>query len=80
MCESGASFLFVHSESESTKSQPPEPVFVNLLSSQESIPILAGRYDNPICRSSPLAYIGWQNRFLRNRFLGSINVYKYGLS
>ncbi len=32
------------------------------------------RYDNPICRTGPPSYIGWQNRFL-----GFINVYKYGL-
>jgi hypothetical protein len=32
---------------------------------------LAGQYDNPIWRSGPSGYIGW--------FLGSINVYKYGL-
>jgi hypothetical protein len=33
------------------------------------------RYYNPTCRTGPPGYIGW-----RNRFLGSINVYKYGLS
>ncbi len=44
--------------------------FVNLLSSliidivQESIPSLAGRYDNHICRTSHIGYIGWQSRFL----------------
>ncbi len=37
-------------------------------------PPLAGRYDNPICVAGPTGYIG-----LRNRFLGSINFYKYGL-
>ncbi len=56
---------------------------------------LAGRYDNPIpprflapidflkipalndkqgCRTGPPGYIGW-----RNRFLGSLNVSKFGL-
>ncbi len=36
-----------------------EPVFVNLLGSQESIPSLAavaGRYENPICRTSSPGY------------------------
>ncbi len=35
---------------------------------------LAGRYANPICRSRTPGYTGW-----RNRFLGSLNVYKYWL-
>ena len=35
---------------------------------------LSGRYDNPICRNGPPGYIGW-----RNRFLGSLNVYIFGL-
>jgi hypothetical protein len=38
------------------------------------IPALAGRYDNFICSTDPAGYIGW-----RNRFLGSLNVYKFGL-
>jgi hypothetical protein len=37
---------------------------------QESIPSLAGRYDNPICRTGPIPQI---------RFQGSIDVYKYRL-
>ncbi len=37
-------------------------------------PCLAGRYTNPICRSRTPGYTGW-----RNRFLASLNVYKYGL-
>ncbi len=41
-----------------------EPVFANLLRSVESIPSLAGRYDNSICRVGPPDYIGWRNRFL----------------
>ncbi len=41
---------------------------------RESIPSLAGRCENPICCTGPPGYIGW-----RNRFLGSIKVYKYGL-
>jgi hypothetical protein len=32
---------------------------------------LAGHYDNPICCTG---YVGW-----RNRYLGSLNVYKFGL-
>jgi hypothetical protein len=35
---------------------------------------MAGLYDNPICRTGPPGYVSWQNRFL-----GFINVYKYGL-
>ncbi len=31
---------------------------------QESIPSLAGREDNPICRTGPPGYIGWRNQFL----------------
>ncbi len=42
---------------------------------QESISNLAGRYDNPFWRTGPPGYIGW-----RNRVLGSVNVYKFGLS
>ncbi len=49
----------------------PEPVFVNLLGAPELIPSLAGRFDNPICHTG---LPGW-----RNRFLGSLNVSKYGL-
>ncbi len=41
---------------------------------KESISSLAARYDNPICRAGPPGYKGW-----RIRFLGSLNVYKYGL-
>jgi hypothetical protein len=51
-----------------------EPVFVNLLRSPGSIPSKAVQYDDPICRTGPPNNIGW-----RNRFLGSINVYKHGL-
>ncbi len=37
----------------------PEPLFVDLLlEAQESIPSLAGRYDNHICRIGPPGYIG----------------------
>jgi hypothetical protein len=35
---------------------------------------LAARYDNPNCRIGPPGYIS-----LWNRFLGSLNVYKFGL-
>jgi hypothetical protein len=54
----------------------PEPVFVDLLRSPESISSLAGASTTtlPIWRTVPPGYIGW-----RNRFLGSINIYKYGL-
>jgi hypothetical protein len=49
-----------------------EPDFVNFQGAQESIPRnlfrqpigLAGRYDNPICRTRPQGYIGRLNRFL----------------
>ncbi len=36
-----------------------ETEFVNLLRSQESIPSLAGQYDNPIWRTGPPDCIGW---------------------
>jgi hypothetical protein len=53
-----------------------EPVFVNLFKEpKESIPSLAGRYNNPICRTGLPGNIGW-----RNRFLSCLNVYKYGFS
>ncbi len=51
-----------------------EPVIVDLLRSPGIDSSMAGRYDNPVGRTVPPRYIGW-----RNRFLGSINVYKYGL-
>jgi hypothetical protein len=35
---------------------------------------MADRYDKPICHTGPPGYIGWWNRFL-----DSLNVYKYGL-
>ncbi len=41
------------------------------------IPSLADRYDNPICRTGTPGFIGWRN--YSSEFLGSINVYKYGL-
>ncbi len=43
-----------------------EPVFTNP-EPQESIPSLAGRYDNPFWRSGPPGYIGLRNRFLLER-------------
>ncbi len=42
----------------------PESLFVNLLWAQESIPSLAGRYDNPFWRIGPPHFRGWRNRFL----------------
>ncbi len=55
---------------------PPEPVFVDLLRSPriDSHRVGPVQYNNPFCRTGPPGYIGW-----RNRFLGSINIYKYGL-
>ncbi len=49
-----------------------EPEFVNLLTGIDSQP--GGPVQQPYLRTGPLGYIGW-----RNRFLGSINAYKYGL-
>ncbi len=57
-----------------------EAVFLKLLwspgiDSKDLIPpasALAGLYNNPTCCTCSLGYIGW-----RNRFLGSLNVYKY---
>ncbi len=43
---------------------PTEPVFDTFLGAQESIPCLAGRYDNPTYRTGPPGYIGWWNRIL----------------
>ncbi len=40
---------------------------------------LAARYDIPICRNGPPSYIGGGIN-PRNRFLGSLKVYKHGLS
>ncbi len=40
------------------------PYLQTFLWAQESIPNLAGRYDNPIRRTGPPGYIGWWNRFL----------------
>ncbi len=56
-------------------SRVPEPLFVNLLrcpgiDSQRR----AGRTTQFIVGADPPDYTGW-----RNRFLGSLNVYKYGL-
>jgi hypothetical protein len=54
----------------------PEPVFVDLLKAQESIPTLrAGTttlFVVPVHQWPHAQYIGW-----RNRFWGSVNVYKY---
>jgi hypothetical protein len=54
--------------------QHTEPVFVDHLRSPGIDPSLAGQYDNPSFRTGPPSHTGW-----RNRFLGSINDYKYGL-
>jgi hypothetical protein len=59
-----------------------EVVFLKLLwspgidSKELTLPAyaLAGLYNNPTCCADSPGYIGW-----RNRFLGSLNVYKYGL-
>jgi hypothetical protein len=48
----------------------PEPVFVNILRS----PGIDSQHGGPVRHAYLPSYIG-----LRNRFLGSINVYKYGL-
>jgi hypothetical protein len=58
----------------SAPEEKTEPVFLNLLRSPGINSQPAGRYDNPICRTGPPGYIGWWNRFL-----GSLNIYKYGL-
>jgi hypothetical protein len=52
---------------------PARAVFVNLLRSPESIPSLAGWYENPTCCTGSLA-----ESIHRNRLVGSLNVYKYG--
>ncbi len=41
-----------------------EPVFVDLLRSPGIDFQLAGRYDNPFCRTGSPGYMGWLNRFL----------------
>ncbi len=55
------------------------PYLYTFYRAQESIPSLAGRSDNPICRTGPPGYIGWQNRFPGIDSWARINVYKYGL-
>ncbi len=40
---------------------------------------LAGRYDYPICRTGPPALQRLAESIPCNRFLGSLNVYKFGL-
>jgi len=58
----------------------PEPVFVDLLGRQGIDSQPGGSVRKPICRTGLPGCIGGQKRFPWNRFLGSINVYKYGLS
>ncbi len=58
----------------------PEPVFVNPFRSPESIPSLAGKYDKPYSLYRPSRLPMLAVSIPRNWFLGSINVYKYGLS
>jgi hypothetical protein len=41
---------------------------------------LAGRYDNPICRTGPAGYTGWQNRFFGIDSWAPLKLYKYRLS
>ncbi len=63
-----------------SKNCPTEPIFVNILSgAKESIPSLAGRYDNPIWYTGPPSYIRLAEQIPWNRFLGSLNVNKFGL-
>ncbi len=40
------------------------PYLQTFKGAQKSIPSLAGRYGNPICRTGPPGYIGCRNRFL----------------
>ncbi len=40
------------------------PYLLTIRGAQESIPSLAGQYDNPIFRTGPPSHIGWRNRFL----------------
>jgi hypothetical protein len=51
----------------------------NLRGAQESIPSLAGRDDNPIWHTGPPSYVRLAEQIPWNRFLGSLNVYKFGL-
>jgi hypothetical protein len=48
------------------------------LKDPESIPSMPGRHGNPLCRTGPPGY-RLAASIPRNRFLGSLNVYKYGL-
>jgi hypothetical protein len=56
----------------------PEPEFLNVYGAQESIPrircSMAGRYDSPLRCNGTRGYIDW-----RNRSLGSLTGYKFGL-
>jgi hypothetical protein len=60
------------------------PVFVNVLRrpgiDSASLCSMAAWYGNPICRTSPPRLHRLAEPMPRNRFEGSINVYKYGLS
>ncbi len=59
-----------------------EPEFVNVWGAEECFVAacsLAGRYHKWGCRTGKPGYIGWRNHSW-NRFLGSLNVYKFRLS
>ncbi len=62
---------------------PDPPIFSLVTTFKEPrnrFPSLAGRYDNPICRNVlPGRLHRLAESIPQNRFLGSINVYKYGL-
>ncbi len=62
------------SDIKNTKVRPQSPKLSTFKVAQEWIPSLAGRYYNPIWLTGPPGYKGW-----RNRFLGSLNVYKLRL-
>ncbi len=50
------------------------PKFINVEGARESIPRNQFRYVKESYRTGSPGYIGW-----KNRFLGSLNVYKFGL-
>jgi hypothetical protein len=57
----------------------PEPVFVNLIKSPEIDSRSGGPVQQPYLTYRPAGLHRLAESLPRNRFLGSINVYKYGL-
>jgi hypothetical protein len=74
--------------SKTGKISPPQNSLQNIMLSEKvqykeidvaSLCSLAGRYDNPICHTVPAGLHRMAESIPLNRFLGSLNVYKFGL-